>query len=572
MDATGRLATSHSRAWKALLLGFAAFALIHAAVGIAFSERLLAEGKSATLAFARGPWTAQGYRVVSMRADSPLAAAGVIPGDFLKFDRQADRIRTLSVDETVGLTVTNAQGTRHLEVRPVPRSSESSLGRLTTIAGWIASALLLTVGFLIGWRRADDFAMRMFSASMLAQTPLVFLTLQPPGALQSALLAVSSYFPLAAFDCFLYFVLAYVGLLRKPWVRRLFIAFVAIDVALATWAIIAAPPSSLPFRQEALTIGRVLAIPSAIVCIAALVAGWWRSTGTKRQRLAWLSISMGAVYVVYAAANVIDASYSQRAREAFELLSATVISVATAGLGYAVLRHRILDFGFAVNRALVYATTSVVLAALFILGAQLANRLLRFEGRADHPVVDAAIAVALALVARQIVRWVDPRVQRIFFRRWHAAAARLQAFRVDRLHDVPSDRLEPELVDALRDYTGTEACALYIGDESRTLHRRISTMEGAPATIAPESPLANALRGDVRPQRLAEGHGTPAVLALPLTAHRRLVGAVLMGPKRDGGLYRPDEIAQLAVSAQQVGVELELRRLKRLEAQVAALG
>jgi hypothetical protein len=348
---------------------------------------------------------------------------------------------------------------------------------------------------------------------------------------------------------------------------------VAIDVSLTTWGIIAAPPSTLPFRQEALNIGRVLAIPSALVCITALVSGWWRSTGVARQRLAWLSLSMGAVYVIYAAANVIDASYSGQAREAFALLSAGVISAATAGLGYAVLRHRILDFGFAVNRALVYATTSVVLAALFILTAQLVNRMLRFEGRADHPVIDAAIAVGLALIGRQIVRWVDPRVQRIFFKRWHAAAARLQAFRVDRLHNVPSDRLEPELVDALRDYTGTDACALYLfDDDSRVLRRRVCTMEGAPETIASAELLALALHGDARPQRLAEGNGTPAVLALPLSAHGRLVGAILMGPKRDGGLYRPDEIAQLATSAQQVGVELELRRLKRLEAQVAALG
>ena len=551
--------------WKAALVAFVAFALFHDLWAVSNWARKLSDGgRAGTLAFARGAWTPEGYRIVSLQPRSPLVAAGAREGDRVAFDHPGDRVRRLSVDETIGLTIVGADGAgRHVEVRPVAAEAGGARQVATMAIEWLASLLMLVVGVLIGWRRADNVAMRLFSASLVSQTLVVFIPLLPGGEFQSASLRVlAPLLALVAYDGFLFFVLAYVGAFERRWVRIAFAVFVVADASLALWTIVGQAPGFLPLLDQARTLGALLGVASAATCIVSLGAAWWRSHGARRQRLGWMSLCLGALYAAYIGSNLVD---GERARAWYPLVAGVVVAAANAGLGYAVLRHRILDVGFAVNRALVFGTTSLILAALFILSSQLINRMIRFDARTESPAVDVAIAVCLALVGRQIARWVDPRVRRMFFRRWHQAAARLQAFRAEQLHDLAPGVLEPALLDALREYSGAAAAALYVHDAGGALRRRASTMDGAPGLLAPTHPLTVALRASQKPRHLDAQAGVPAVLALPMSARGRLVGAVLMGPKPDDDPYRPDEVAQLATSVQHVGLELELRRLGALE-------
>ena len=558
-----------TKRWKAALLLFAAFALFHDLWGLSNWELEFSPEKAGTLGWVVGPWEAEGYPIVSLMPGSPLAAAGAKVGDHVVLDRSGDIRRAMSVEERVGLTLRTAAGASHLFVQPVAAGPVSTFDKATVVVGWIATLLTITVGVLIGWRRAESFTMRMFSASLLSKALGTFIFLLPAGAFQSFTVSVLAHFlRLAGSVCFLYFVLAYTGAMRRPSIRRTFIAYTVFSASLTVWLVFARV-GMLPFSKEAVAAVRILGMGAALVSMAGLLIGWWRATGVVRQRLAWLSLCMGAIYAIYFGLNAGPILGGPEITDAFQLIGAFVVAAANAGLGYAVLRHRILDFGFAVNRALVYGTTSIIVAALFMLGAQLVNRLIRFDGRADHSVIDLGIGLALALGARQIVRWVDPRVQKIFFRHWHAANAKLQQFRVERIHGIPTEAVKAEFVQALRGYTGADACALYLADDTGTLRRRNSTMDGAPDTLATDQRIALALRDDPAPQRISEAvDGIPAALALPMSAHGRLLGAILLGPKPEGDPYRPDELTQLASSAHQVALELELRRLKRLEAEL----
>ena len=568
-------ATRAARIWKAALALAAAFIIVHDLSALSRWELALVPGAAGTLGMWSGRSYLSGVEVTRLEKDSPLAAAGVKVGDRVLFDRRADRMRILEAGERIGLTVNRGGEARHIEVAARGVDEVSWADIATTITSWIATLLMFCVGVLIGWRRADSLPMRMLSASLLSQTMVMFYPMLPPGALHALSTGLAGFMALAAYVCFLYFVLSYTRLLDRPWIARAFYAYAALDVTLT----IARSFTRLGYADVPPAfseVATILSIAAALASMTGLLLGWRRATGVRRERLAWLSLCMGSIYSVYvfsvglqglAYVKVFDSF--EMIWDAFNLGAGIVMCAANAGLGYAVLRHRILDFGFAVNRALVYGTTSIILAALFMLAAQLINRVIRFEAREHHIVMDIAIGLALALLARQVVRWVDPRVQKIFFRRWHAAAAKLQRFRVDRIHGIPPEAIRAEFVDAVREYTGADGCAIYLADDDGSLRRRNSTMRDTPAQIPPDQPLAVRLLSEDGPQRLAAAEaGLQAALALPMKAHGRLIGAVLVGPRADDDPSRPDEIAQLATSATQVGLELELRRLRQLESQL----
>ena len=555
-----------TRRWRVALLCFAAFVLFHDLWALSNWQRALSPEKSGTLGVSLGNAEAGGLPITAFSLNSALEAAGAKVGDHIRFDHPGDGRRSYSTEETIGLTLNGARGSAHLEVRPFASGDISPMDQATVLISWTASLLMFLVGMLIGMRRAESVTMRMLSASLLSQTMVMFFPLLPAGAFQSfAANVLAGFMAYAAYVCFLYFVLAYTGMFRWRAVRIGYGVAALFDGTLTVWSMLGR--SYVPYPAGLATLQSYTSLVFAAASMVALVVGWARSAGAARERLAWLCLCMGAIYTVYFGSNFFLILQDFNLFDVFNLVAGVVMAAANAGLGYAVLRHRILDFGFAVNRALVYGTTSLILAALFILAAQLVNRVIAFEGRNEHVIVDVAIGLCLALVGRQIARWVDPRVQRIFFGRWHAAAAKLAQFGSDRIHGIPPEAIRGEFLQAVRGYTGAQSCAIYIAREDGTLRRRNSTMEAAPEELP--GALVTAMRAEGKPQRLPEAaDGNPAVIAIPMLAQGSLVGALLVGPKPEGASYRHDEIAHLAASARQVGVELELRRLRQLEAQL----
>ena len=103
---------------------------------------------------------------------------------------------------------------------------------------------------------------------------------------------------------------------------------------------------------------------------------------------------------------------------------------ATALLAYATLRHRLFDFGFALNRTLVYAVVSFILLAGFGLAEWGVERLhlIPEEWHEGGTVVSAGIALALFLSFHRLRDWVEKHVERLLFSKWHKNEATLRRF------------------------------------------------------------------------------------------------------------------------------------------------
>lgn len=558
--------------WKAAVAAFAiAVALLDvwalSRVALVFSPQ--SHGSiAAGLAHGKAGW----YRVRSLEAASPLASAGVKAGDEIRFDLPGDAYRYLEVGETIGLVARNAAGSRHLEVVAVaaPVDAGEVADFLLMIPG---SLLILAVGTLVGWRGADSLPLRALSASLLSQTLHLASALLPGGALQGFVaLRLGTVSATVAYVCFMYFAMAYaqwplLGERRGRIAYRVYVAlFVGLDaLSMArsvspAWADVIPPLQPFAYAEN---------LFSAAFSFLVLALAWHRAQGVRRERLGWIVACLGGIDIAYFGANAARVSGSPSFIVASDIVASLLVSGGNVGLAYAVLRHRVLDFGFAVNRAMVYGTTSLLLAAAFMLASQVLNRLLQFEAREDHRFLDAAIGLGLALTARQAVRWVDPRVQRIFFRRWHAAAGKLAAFRIDAIHGKEPQALRVEFLQAVIEYAEADGAAFYRKTDDGALRRTEAIGAALPGEVDAGDALVAALATTSGAVEVARtGSTVPAALALSMKAHGRLVGVVLVGAKPEGEPFRPDERKQLAQTAQQVGIELELGRLRDLESRM----
>ncbi len=95
------------------------------------------------------------------------------------------------------------------------------------------------------------------------------------------------------------------------------------------------------------------------------------------------------------------------------------------------LRHRLLDITFVINRAVVFAAVSSIVVGIFVILETLLAKYVEASNHITSTVVQLAVALCLGLGARTIHARVDRFVDDVFFRERHDAEAALRAFAYD---------------------------------------------------------------------------------------------------------------------------------------------
>lgn len=569
--------------WKTLLvlLALSCFTLdIWAGV---YWERALSPAMAGDLLAELGP-ADRDYRtpIVKLQPASPLALAGAKVGDRLTFDRAGDRSRQLGTDESIGMTLYSAQAERHIDVRPIanPDNHGTSLTVKTImLSNWAIIYLSLLIAALTGWRRADDGAMRAFALALLANSFESVYGQLPGGAIQSWLVvAVRPAGYLVANIAFLYFTLVFPlerQHFRLVWVRRLFYAHAAAFLLFAGYVTANALhllPWSLREHTRVDRWGETMVNLSVVFSLTALWFSWRASAGATRQRLAWIGVCMGVVYAVHFIANLNSTLGDPLSGDLFLACQIVAIMLAYCGLAYALLRHRLFDFGFAVNRALVFTIISTMLLIVFSFTEWAVDKLLHFEGREKNVIFDAGVALAIILSFHRIQHWVRHKVDHTFFHHWYEAAEKLRHFLDKAAHIADTAALQSKFVRAVEQFAGADGGAVYLLDARQGYTLAHSTLAGAPAALDRDDDVVIDMRHGAASVDLSERrHAVPGELALPMMVRGELTGLVLAGAKAGGQQYRPDEIALLRTGVRQLGLDLETLRLKALEQHAALL-
>jgi len=216
--------------------------------------------------------------------------------------------------------------------------------------------------------------------------------------------------------------------------------------------------------QHWMTSAGYVVLPLLPLCMLAsalsLVLRFRRSRGEERQQIKWIAFSASVVVMVYLIAMV--ASLLSPAETWFAgsspawlsllqtaaLLSLTVIPIA---VGFAVLRYRLYEIDILINRALVYGSLTVLLAATYVggvVGLQYVFRALTGQGSTLAVVASTLVIAALFNPLR---RRVQGFVDRRFYRRKYDARKTLEDFSTRLREETDLEALNSELVEVVRE-------------------------------------------------------------------------------------------------------------------------
>jgi len=245
------------------------------------------------------------------------------------------------------------------------------------------------------------------------------------------------------------------------------------------------------------------------------------------------------------------------------------------GLGlltYAVLGQRLFDFGFAINRTLVYGAVSFSLLAAFGLAEWGADRLVPESWHKQSALYSAGIALLLFLSFHRVRDWFEHHIERLFFHRWQENEAELKRFVASAAHFEQAPALCREFAAEVERYAKGAAAALYLRGEEGGYDLHCGAQPGAAERYAEDNRLFAAMRAERRPVEIAGVHTSlPGALALPMLDQLGLAGFVLVGPRPDRAHYRPDEVEALGWATEQVGLDLQALQARELRAENASL-
>jgi hypothetical protein len=533
-------------------------------------------------------------RIDSVVPAGAAARANLAPGALIRFDQpflaQADH----DAGQTFGLVAAaNGSPARHVTLTALPdrlaaQSDFRWFARISsTLAVWL-SLVLGTLAIVRGWGSVTALALGMGMLAYSVDGILPSWVNQP--ALGVAFLVLSAGVHLGSIALLLLPAVLYIERLGSPG-RGWTAAFCAIAVAALGLGLVMAWCALTDTAFAAIGDGSPamigLMLPCPFLALYWAWRGWREATGDDRTRFAGM-LAISATMIVILLVNTAIPLPAAGHETGLALTLAFVPLVLSnlvlpLALAYLVLRHRVIDLGFALNRTVVYGTFSAILLGSFGLIEWGAEHLLPEQWVKASAWIDAGAAVMVYLAFHRVHDAIETRVEHLFFQGWQANEAILRRFVGSAPHFEDERALARSFADELSRFADEAPVALY-RRRDRThdsiLERTAGSWDTAPRTLPVDDPAFALMRAERCPVDLTEAlTDLPGVLALPMLDHGTLAGLVLMDMKQNGALYRPDEIAVLGWAAHHVALALAALHAgmiesenRLLKAQLARLG
>lgn len=299
------------------------------------------------------------------------------------------------------------------------------------------------------------------------------------------------------------------------------------------------------------------------------------ASGDRLQRLYWVSgtlvvsLSGGLMYLVLATFHLLVGG--------LEYVALTLLLL-PLGLAYAIQRHRILDFSFAVNRTVVFALLTGVSVPLFGGLEHLTNEQLRRSISPTWPAIawlgGSSINLAAAVLLFTVAKWLHDRTDKwvgyFLFRSRAQRLAELRRVAKDISGAGSFAALGKNIVVSIDRQIGTGGTAVYFVDNDGSLLREKGSIENAPAELAADEDLAllrvQTAEGYVDLSRIDTE--VPGRYAFGMRSGRRFVGLLAMCAKPDGEEVAPDELAAVQTIADSAASAVDTIRIKELENQL----
>jgi hypothetical protein len=314
---------------------------------------------------------------------------------------------------------------------------------------------------------------------------------------------------------------------------------------------------------------RVYGAASAVVVIVASILSLKYARPSDRARVAIVFAAVMIGGVGYALSMIL-LTFVGATLFFFWFASLSVVIVPVA-LAYAILRHRVFDVVFVLNRTIVYALTSafliVLLAALEFGAERYIDGLTRAEGIALQFLIALAVTVSAGVAHRRI----DQAVDRVLFRTRHQQEEALRKFATTAQFYTAEEPLIRDTVDALTRYGRVGGAAVYLAG-ANGMRCAASAFRDAAGSVDENDPAYVALRAhrdelDTHDVQTA----FPGARLYPMVLAGRLAGTLATGERENGEAMPPDIDEAIRRVASAVAIALAAIESDRIREENVAL-
>jgi hypothetical protein len=186
---------------------------------------------------------------------------------------------------------------------------------------------------------------------------------------------------------------------------------------------------------------------SALAGLLSVVVRYRRSHGIERLQVRWLAVAACVLIVGALGGSALSGWLGSGAGWIGILLGLLAIAIA---VGIALLRYRLYDLEVVINRALVYATLTAILAAVYV-GSVLLLQLVLSGVTGGSGLAVAASTLAAAAVFRPALARIQHGVDHRFYRRKYDAQRTLESFSTRLRDEVDLEALRDELGGVVRE-------------------------------------------------------------------------------------------------------------------------
>ena len=275
-------------------------------------------------------------------------------------------------------------------------------------------------------------------------------------------------------------------------------------------------------------LGFPLVLGSAVAASTSMVRRLRRARGAEREQLKWIAFAAAVVAAAFACHLALQMSGLHERVEWYGVLWGTALCGIPVAAGIAILRRGLFDIDVVINRTLVYAALTALVAGCYVLLVTGVGALVRVEGGLLLPL----LATGLVAVAFQPLR---DRVQR--------GVNRLLYGERDDPYAVLS-RLGRQLEGTLAPEEILPAIVRTMSEALRLPYAAIEVWGGGLPDLA-----------------AAAGSPVAGVVRLPLVYQAEPVGELVVAPRGPGEAFGPADRRLLADLARQIGVAAHAVRL-----------
>ncbi len=325
-----------------------------------------------------------------------------------------------------------------------------ALDLLGVLASITAALVCLTLAGVLFWRKSDEWMVMFISSYLLVYGtvlagPLERLEAFYPGWPSLAVDVVQPLFfttPTIALV-----VLFPDGRFVPHWTRWLILLSIPLTVAILYW------PSSYSWALV------------GMIALGAMYAQIYRyryvSTPTERQQTKWVVFGILLWWLLLAMLSV-PYSFELNLPPGspfpwWALVSSTgwwlTLTIMPLSLSIAVLRYRLYEIDFLINRTLVYGSLTAMLALIYVGGVAVTQAIFRaLTGQEEQPQLAIVVStLVIAALFNPLRRRIQSFIDRLFFRSKYDARKTLETFSAKLRDETDLDALRDDLVGVVRE-------------------------------------------------------------------------------------------------------------------------